>query len=226
MHRLSNEEKGNWIQDDVERSTAEARQPVADAEVATRQQQENTGTAENAELTTREPEKMIEEMMVPIGDSLSDLASSDNGEDGEDEDDEETEQGNLSEDDKPAWVMGTISKTVQQRMETYQQKRMKLDELTQPGWWDAAGNFCERDKKHGVSESMVPADLTLQTDDFPAAPAPTTFGEQMECLDIVPGISQMPQGTSWLASSHIRLGSVKPRLDTDIAGLAPAPEPD
>jgi len=84
MHRLSNEEKGNWIQDDVERSTAEARQPVADAEAATRQQQENTGTAENAELTTREPEKMIEEMMVAIGDSLSDLASSDNGEDGED----------------------------------------------------------------------------------------------------------------------------------------------
>jgi len=40
-------------------------------------------------------------MMVAVGDRLSDVASSDEGEDGEDEDDEETEQGKLSEDDKP-----------------------------------------------------------------------------------------------------------------------------
>jgi len=40
-------------------------------------------------------------MMVAIGDSLSDIASSGDGEDGEDENDEETEQGNLSEDDEP-----------------------------------------------------------------------------------------------------------------------------
>jgi len=35
-------------------------------------------------LTNKEPEKTFEEMMVAIGDSLSDLASSDDGEDGED----------------------------------------------------------------------------------------------------------------------------------------------
>jgi len=34
-------------------------------------------------------------MLVAIGDCLSDLVSSDNGEDGEDEDDEETEQCQL-----------------------------------------------------------------------------------------------------------------------------------
>jgi len=72
-------------------------------------------------------------MMVAIRDSLSDLASSDDGEDGEDEDDEETKQGKLSKDDEAGWVMGTITKTVQQRMERFQQKQMKLDELTQPG---------------------------------------------------------------------------------------------
>ena len=55
--------------------------------------------------------------MVAIGDSLSDLASSDNGEDGEDEDDEETEQGQLSEDDEPSWVIGTNTNMVQQRMD-------------------------------------------------------------------------------------------------------------
>jgi len=48
--------------------------------------------AEIAGLTSREPEMTFEEMLVPIGDSLSDLASSDDGEDGKDDDDEETEQ--------------------------------------------------------------------------------------------------------------------------------------
>jgi len=96
-------------------------------------------------------------MLVAIGDSLSDLASSDNGVDGEDEDDEETEQGKLSEDDEPGWVMGTITKTVQKRMERFRQKQMKLDELTQLGWEDAADYFCERDKKYGTFELGVPA---------------------------------------------------------------------
>jgi hypothetical protein len=54
--------------------------------------------AEIAGSTSREPEKTFEETMAAIGDSLSDLASSDDGEDGEHED-EETEQGKLSEDD-------------------------------------------------------------------------------------------------------------------------------
>jgi hypothetical protein len=89
--------------------------------------------AELAGLTSRKPEKTLEEMLVAIGDSLSDLASSNDGEDGEDEDDEETEQGKLSEDDEPSWVIGIITKTVQQRMERFRQKQMKFDELTQPG---------------------------------------------------------------------------------------------
>jgi hypothetical protein len=39
--------------------------------------------------------------------------------------------------------MGTISKMVQQRMESFRQKQMKLDELTQPRWEDAADYFRE-----------------------------------------------------------------------------------
>src|SRR5882757_9930732 len=99
--------------------------------------------AEIAGLTSGEQEKTFEEILVAIGDSLSDLASSNDGEDGEEEDDEETEQGNLSEDNEPGWVMGTITKTVQQRMERFRQKQMKLDELTEPGWENAADYFCE-----------------------------------------------------------------------------------
>jgi len=181
--------------------------------------------AEIAGFTPREREKTFEELMAAIGDSLSDLASSDDGEDGEDED-EETELGKLGEDDEPGWVMGTISKTVQQRMESFRQKQMKLDELTQPGWEDAADYFREQDKKYGTAKSRVPVVVQPQSDDHPLAPPPVTFGELMERLDIVPGISQMPQGTSQPGSSHIRLGSVKPQSNTTISGLEPAAEPD
>jgi hypothetical protein len=54
-------------------------------------------------------------MMAGMRDTVSDLASSDDGEDGEDED-EETVQSKLSKDDELGWVMGTISKMVQQCM--------------------------------------------------------------------------------------------------------------
>jgi len=79
--------------------------------------------------------------MVPIGDSLNYTATSDDGVHGEDQNDEETEQRKLSKDDKSGCVMGKISKTVQQHMHRFRQKQMKLDELTQPGWGDAADYF-------------------------------------------------------------------------------------
>ena len=133
--------------------------------------------------------------MVSIGDSQSDLASSDDGEDREDEDDGDTEQGKLRDDDKPGWVMGTIIKMVQQCMERFRQKQMKLDELTQLGWEDTADYFRDRDKKYCTSELRFPAIVQPQTDNDPEAPAPTTFGELMECPEIVPGILPTPQGT-------------------------------
>jgi len=135
----------------VERETAGARKRVEDAEAAVQQEQNDMTQAEIAGLTSTELEKTFEDMLVAIGDSLSDLASSDDGQDEEEEADEETEQGNLSEDDEPGWVMGTITKTVQQRMERFWQKQMKIDELTQPGWEDAADYFREREKKYGTT---------------------------------------------------------------------------
>jgi hypothetical protein len=47
--------------------------------------------------------------------------------------------------------MGTVSNTEQQRMESFQEKQMKLDKLTQPGWEDAVDYFRERDQKYGTS---------------------------------------------------------------------------
>ena len=62
---------------------------------------------------------------------------------------------------------------------------MKLDELIQPGWGDAADYFHERVQTYGRSELRVPAVVQLYTDQDVAAPAPITFGELMECHYIV-----------------------------------------
>jgi predicted secreted Zn-dependent protease len=70
-------------------------------------------------------------MIAAVGETLSVLASSDDGEHGEEVEDV-TFQGKLSQVDEPGWVMGTIHKTVQQCMERFRQKQMKYDDLAQP----------------------------------------------------------------------------------------------
>jgi hypothetical protein len=64
---------------------------------------------------------MFQEVLILIGDSLRDLASSDDEQDVEDEEDQEegTELGKLSDDDGTSWVIGTITKTVQHHMESF-----------------------------------------------------------------------------------------------------------
>jgi len=167
-------------------------------------------------------------MLNAISDCLSELASSDDEENGEDQDDEEEDSvgGKLSEDDEPSWVMGTISKTVQYRMQRFRQKQITLDELTQPGWGDAADYLCERDKKYGTTEWKVPAVVQFQKVHNAASPAPTRCGEHMEILDRVARGLRMPQVTSRPASCHIRLGSQIPQTLEPILALPPAAMPD
>jgi len=203
-----------------------ARKQVEDADASVQQEQDNMKHAEIAGLMYTDPGKMFEEMLVAIGHSLSDLASSDNGEDAEDEDEEGTEQGELTEDDEPGWVMGAITKTVQQHMERFQQKQMKLDELTQPGWQDAADYSREQDKKYGTFELRVPAVVQLQTNDGAPATPPTSFVDLKESVDIVPGISQRPQGTSRPGCSHISRRAVKLQSKSSIPSGEPAADPD
>ena len=122
--------------------------------------------------------------------------------------------------------MGTITKMVQQHMVRFRHEEMKFNELTQPGWKDAADYICELYKKNGTSEMTIPVVVRLQTDDDAPAPPPTTFGGLMECIDIVPRISQMPQWTSRPGSSHIRLRSVKPHSQSSIPSGVPSAELD
>jgi len=171
----------------VEWETDVARKRVEDAERAIKQKQDDMRNAEKAGLTTTKPEITFEEMLNAIRDGLRDLASSDDGEDGEDKDDDEDDSAGckLREDDEPSWVMPTNSETVQYRMECCRQKQMKLEELTQPGWGDAADYFCERDKKYGTTELKVPALVQPQMADDAASSVPTTFSEPRDTLDSV-----------------------------------------
>jgi len=127
MHFLTNTVEEKWIEDYVEGETAGAGKRLEDIEAVVQQEQADMKHTEIMGLTNRKSENIFEEIMVDIGNTLSDLASSNDGEDGEDQDDEETEQGKLSEDDKPRWVIDTITKLVLQRMEMFRQKQTKLD---------------------------------------------------------------------------------------------------
>jgi len=99
------------------------------------------------------------EMLNAIADSLSDLTCSNVGEDMEDDDDyeEQAQQGKLSKDDESGWVMGTVTKTVQHWKKRFRQNKIRLDQLTQPGWGRVANNYCERDMKYMTAELSCPA---------------------------------------------------------------------
>jgi len=70
MHLLSNIENKKWIEDFVERETAVARMRVQYSETAIRQELNDITTA------TGKAETTFAGMLNAIGDSLSDLASS------------------------------------------------------------------------------------------------------------------------------------------------------
>jgi len=104
-----------WIEDYVDRESPVPRKRVQDAEAVIMQKQEYMGNVGNGQLTTTITDIIFQEIFHAIGDSMSDLAISEDEEDGEDEDDDkdDTELGKLSEDDTTGWVMNTITKTVQ-----------------------------------------------------------------------------------------------------------------
>ena len=208
----------------MDRETAVARKHVEDSDKAMKQEQEDMKHAEMAGLTTWKPERTFEEMLDVFRDSLSDHLISDDEEDGEDteHDQEDTELGTLSEDGEPSWVMGTISKMVQQHMECVWQKQMKIDDLTQqPAWGDVPDHFCERDERYGTAKMIVPAVVMPQTVVDAAAFASTTFGAIVETLDIVPRKLQILHVNSQTGCSYMRLGSGTPQSNKHIKSYLP-----
>ena len=212
----------------MERETAVTTKRVQDTETAIMQELKDITTAESAWATTRNTETTFDKMLNAIRDSLSDLASSDKEHDGEDKEDDkqDAELSKLSDDDEPGWAMGTISKTVQYRMESFWQKQMRRDELTQPGWGDAAHYFLERDMKYGTAKLKGPAVVKPQMDTTAATPAPPPFSEHRKTLHIFCRQSPMPAVTSRPGSSQMRLGSDKQLLHKFLPVLPPDAAPD
>jgi hypothetical protein len=134
-HISRNEEREKLFEDYVERETAVARMRVQDTEKAMMQEQELMGNVEKGRYTTIKHGISFEEMLNAVGDSLSDLANSENEEEGGDQDDDEEDigHGKLSKDAEPGFVMGTISKTVQHCMGSFWEKQVILDEPKQQG---------------------------------------------------------------------------------------------
>jgi len=184
----NNEEMEIWIKDYVERETSVARQRVQNGETAIMQQPVDMRNAEKARSTTSKPETTFVEMFNGIGESMSDHSSSDDEVDGEDHevDGEDSAQGKQTKDDEPGWVMGTISKTVLHCMERFRPKLMQCDDLTQLGWGDAADYYWKRVMLYRTAKLMVPPVVKPQTDTIAARPSPTTSGELMQNIDIVP----------------------------------------
>ena len=93
---LSNEEKETWIEDYVERETAVPTKRVGDAETAIKQEQDDMRHAEMAGLRTTKPETIFDGKLNSIGDSLSNLTSSNEEQNREDEAGDEEDPGGAS----------------------------------------------------------------------------------------------------------------------------------
>jgi len=96
----------------------------------------------------------------------------------------------------------------------------------QPGWWDVTDCFREKDLKDGTTELKVPAVVKPQTEMTAARLSPTTFGELMQALNIIPGQPPMPPVISRQGSHQMRLGLEKPQADDHIVSLMPKAVPD
>jgi hypothetical protein len=73
---------------------------------------------------------------------------------------------------------------------------------------------------------IVQAVIQPETADVDAGLAPTRSVKLVKCLHTVPGMSQMPDGTSQPVNSHNKLFSVKPQWKTSRYSLAPALQHD
>jgi len=126
-------EKQTWIKDYVDSESTVVTKGVQDAETAMKQELEDLRNAEKARMTNQKPIKPFEQMLNTIGDSVSNLACSDNEQDPKQKqgDQEDPEQWKLHEYDEPGWLMDTISRSVHQYMESNWPLQIKLDKLTQ-----------------------------------------------------------------------------------------------
>ena len=86
-------------------------------------------------------------------------------------------------------------------------------------------NFNERDKMQGPTELKFLAVVTLHECDDTTNPKAATFGELMGSLHIIPGILQMPVGTSRPSSGYMKLRPLRHQSHTGRASTSPDKKP-
>jgi hypothetical protein len=101
----------------VESETAAAKMMVAEAEAAV--ERENISVLKRAAAGTTE--MTFEEMLEAIGESVDAVSTSDEADDDEDDeqDGDDNNDAKLSDDDQPEWVVGTIDKSIEERLNTF-----------------------------------------------------------------------------------------------------------
>jgi hypothetical protein len=142
---------------------------------------------QQTELRTRKSTETFEEILNAIQESLCNIASSNDKKNGEEieHDEKDSALGKLSEDDKPSWVMGTASNTMQQPRESFRQNQMRYEKLTQPGLRKLADNIHGRDTMNCMTELNIPAVILPKAVNITATPAPTEVWERIETPDII-----------------------------------------
>jgi hypothetical protein len=203
---MSEEEKQKWIDDYVHSQTAKARERLTKAEEAV---QEELAT-DIGGLASLKRKKIFDEMLKAIGESIDDVVASDDDDDDDDDDDEEGEEEEdddalSDEEDEPGAAIGTLPKAIEARLQGFRMKRLKLDELTRPGWPDAAEYFRKRDEKYGVAESVMP---TVGGQD-------SVGSQQQECFqDVIPASDRDTSKATPLAHRELPVGGEKPLQKT------------
>jgi hypothetical protein len=146
----------------------------------------------------------FEVMMEAIRDSVDDVTTSDEEDDHYDNisDGQDYDDAKLSDDDAPGWVVGTINKSVQERLETVPMKRIKLQELTTLAWAEAEADFTIRNRKYGTTKLKILTVVTLNTTINTANTS--IFGHFRDALNRVPVTkSPMAQPPSSPIGSHL-----------------------
>jgi hypothetical protein len=82
-------------------------------------------------------------------------------------------------------VIGTISNTVKHGLESFRQKEIRLDKLTELEWQDTANYFPERDMRYGTAELKICPVFKPQIAPNADTASPTTPGEHLQTHDIV-----------------------------------------
>jgi len=98
---------------------------------------------------------------------------------------------------------------------------MRLDELTHPGWGDAAKYIRVRALRYGTAELNVEVVAKPQIDSTTATPSMMTVGEHMQTPELIGGQAEMPVVTSRPGRGQMRLGSEKPQSHKFILVLSP-----